>query len=380
MFRVKMKRHLNKYIFLLLLSFTAILIHGYQFGVSDQEIFIPYILKTADPSLFQNDILFTQPSANASLFYSFFGFLIEYFNIELVFFIGYLVFQFLFFDGIYRLSRVIFNQNLAYLTLIFLFRKYLKSKTKRIVSIFIGVALVIFLTNYIVLEIFRIPLIAQLQLVRSIAPIAYIALAIAPLFLIYQNLLLKTLGVIAFGALSLNLFYVFLFATVLFILSLIFVEKQTRDAIPAKEIALIIGSIFILHLLLNFNSYKNFQQKIQFPKQTNDWIEVQKWAKENTFKNDVFLVPPNRTGFRIFSQRPMVGDIKDGAVVIYSPSYANYWRQLMDDLENYYTFDEEEYANLQKKYQNEYVVTLKEHNLNFLPVYKNDSFNVFKID
>ena len=527
MFKVKMKRHLNKYIFLLLLSFTAILIHGYQFGVSDQEIFIPYILKTADPSLFQNDILFTQPSANVSLFYSFFGFLIKYFNIELVFFIGYLVFQFLFFDGIYRLSRVIFNRNLAYfslipflipkfiggtatftydpffgyrsiglifliyyitflirgafykattgailgmlfhplsiipnililpatilavsknkikdlviiilvlsisiglmlwiftvkanflsenfsdqewfsiirfrddylfpslwsvkgwlsmglyLTLIFLFRKYLKSKTKRIVSIFIGVALVISLTNYIVLEIFRIPLIAQFQLVRSSAPIAYIALAIAPLFLIYQNLLLKTLGVIAFGALSLNLFYVFLFATVLFILSLIFVEKQTRGTIPAKEIALIIGSIFILHLLLNFNSYKNFQQKIQFPKQTNDWIALQLWARNHTDKTATFLVPPDQTGFRIFSQRPIVGDIKDGAVVIYSPSYANYWRQLMDDLENYHTSDEEEFANLQKKYQNEYVVTLKEHNLNFLSVYKNDSFNVFKVD
>src|SRR3989344_4741007 len=111
MSRVKMKSHLNNYIFLLLLSFTAILIHGYQFGVSDQEIFIPYILKTADPSLFQNDILFTQPSANASLFYSFFGFL---------------VFQFLFFDGIYRLSRVIFNRNLAYFSLIpFLIPKFI---------------------------------------------------------------------------------------------------------------------------------------------------------------------------------------------------------------------------------------------------------------
>ena len=119
---------------------------------------------------------------------------------------------------------------------------------------------------------------------------------------------------------------------------------------------------------------------VQFPKTKDDWIDLQLWARNNTPKDAIFLVPPNQTGFRIFSQRSIVTDTKDGAVVIYSPFYANYWRQLMDDLENYHTFKEEEFAILQKKYKNEYVVTLKEHNLNFLPFYKNDSFNVFKID
>jgi len=517
---------MRHYFFIFCLSLLAILIHGYQFAVSDQEIFIPYILKSVDNSLFPQDLLFQQPSTNLSIFYSIIGFFTRFCNIQIIFFLGYLFFQFLFFCGIYRLAKIIIdNENLAYLSIVpfllpkfiggtatstfelffgyrligiifliyyliallenkflrsatiaalgiwvhplsiipsllilpifiiaksknvlkdffcamiifgvilipfifvaqhsllsqtwyikdelwlsiikfrndylfistwesrgwlafglylslsFLFLPKLEGKVKKTILLFIIISLSVFIFNYLILEVFRIPLIAQFQLVRSITPIAYVSLAITPLFLIYKNLLLKTLGIIAFGALSLNLFSVFLFTTAFFILSLIFVEKKTRGTIPAKEIALIIGSIYILHLLLNFNSFRNFQQKIQFPKQTNDWMDLQLWARNHTDKTATFLVPSNQTGFRIFSQRPIIGDIKDGAVVIYSPSFARQWFMVIKDLNNYDNFNEKDILKLKEKYNFHYVVSRSE-NLFFKLKYENNSFRVYEI-
>src|SRR3990167_3148588 len=113
---------MKHYLAILVLSIIAILIHGYQFAVSDQEIFIPYILKTADNSLFLQDLLFQQPSTNLSIFYSIIGFLTRFLDIQVFFFIGYLIFQFLFFCGIYRFAKIILkDENLAYLSLIPLF-------------------------------------------------------------------------------------------------------------------------------------------------------------------------------------------------------------------------------------------------------------------
>ena len=113
------KEKLTHYLITLLASIAAVVTHGYQFAVSDQEIFIPYVLKWEDPSLFANDQLFNQPSAGASLFYPIFGLLARYFNLEAIFFLGYLIFQLFFFLAIYRLAFVILkDRKLAYLALL----------------------------------------------------------------------------------------------------------------------------------------------------------------------------------------------------------------------------------------------------------------------
>src|SRR3989344_8385906 len=113
------KEKLTHYLITLLASIAAVVTHGYQFAVSDQEIFIPYVLKLKDPTLFANDQLFNQPSAGASLFYPIFGLLAKAIDLEAVFFLNYLIFQFFFFLAIYRLSHVILkDQRLAYLALL----------------------------------------------------------------------------------------------------------------------------------------------------------------------------------------------------------------------------------------------------------------------
>ena len=126
-------------------------------------------------------------------------------------------------------------------------------------------------------------------------------------------------------------------------------------------------------------SFSSSQTTIQFPKAKDDWIDLQLWAKNNTSKEAIFLVPPYQTGFRIFSERSIIGDIKDGAVVMYSPVYAVKWSTLMQDLAGYDNFQHADFENLDAKYNFDYLVTLLIENLNFEKVYENTSFIIYKI-
>src|SRR3989344_6791415 len=138
------KEKLTHYLIILLASIVAIASHGYQFAASDQEIFIPYILKWKDPSLFPSDLLFNQPSANASLFYPVFGFLSRFADLQAIFFLSYLIFNFLFFLAIYSLSYVILkNRKLSYLALLpFFLPKFIGGTATFTFDIFFGYRLI----------------------------------------------------------------------------------------------------------------------------------------------------------------------------------------------------------------------------------------------
>lgn len=56
------------------------------------------------------------------------------------------------------------------------------------------------------------------------------------------------------------------------------------------------------------------------------WFDVQRWAGANTNPEDLFLTPPDCEGFRVYSHRPVVGEWKDGAAVLWDREYAAYWR------------------------------------------------------
>ncbi|MDO8487479.1 MAG: hypothetical protein Q7S45_04245 [Candidatus Curtissbacteria bacterium] len=510
---------------IILLSLSAFLIHGYQFAVSDQEIFITYILKSQDPSLFQSDALFNQSSAHLSLFYPVIGFLTKFVDIQVTFVIGYLIFQFAFFVALYRLSRILLKDNdLAYFSLLpFLLPKFIGGTAAQTFDLFFGyrsigviflvfylsfllekkyiksiffasvgflfhplsiipnilllpvlaiqssksrvfdslkyiilpmvigltlfaifgqsftnssplkdnlwlsiirfrddylfisswtlrawgafalyffliviflkkvqkslikpiiiisfVSLILFLINSFVLETLKIPLVAEFQLVRSINPIAYIGLALSPLFLVPKNYFQRILGGAAFIFLCLNLFDLFFATAIIFTFCLLLNRNEEKVKPRVFNPYAIPVITFILYIALNIPSYLNFQEKIQFPKKQDDWINVQKWASQNTAKSAKFLVPPDQTGFRIFSSRPIVGDIKDGAVVIYSPQYAIYWSNLMADTANYQNLESGDFLALKRKYSFSYFVTTALKNLPLEVVFKNNSFIVYK--
>lgn len=514
---------MKHYLIILILAAIALFVHGYQFGVSDQHIFIPYILKAADPALFPNDILFSQPSASASLFYPIMGHLSLYFDLQLIFLIGFLIFQYLFFIGIYKIAiKLLKNSYLAYLSLLpfvlpkfiggtatftfdtffgyrsiglifFIFflgflleRKYYlavivaavgiwihplsfipnllllpasvlifsKNKIKHITQSLILFSVLLFpflvvsntsllsllpnindqiwlevirfrddyifpalwnprgwlalimylsltlilmrhLNNYyqknikviiiaslmilafaaLMLDIFRLPALAQFQLARSISPISYLALILSPLLLVYKNTILKILGSISFIALVLNLFNLLAVSLSLFVLFK-FIRKdfnaRVQNIKTFTPLCLFILLIFVIYFGINIQN-----NNIEYPKKDSDWINIQKWAKSNLNQKDVFLVPWNQTGFRIFSNRSIVGDIKDGAVVMYSPSYAVEWSNIRNDISEYDSLTFKEFVHLKTRYNFNYFITRTDQNIGIQPIYSNSSYKLF---
>ena len=62
------------------------------------------------------------------------------------------------------------------------------------------------------------------------------------------------------------------------------------------------------------------------------WHAVQRWAAEHSEPSDVFLTPPYISGFRVFSRRPIVGEVQDSSAILWSSQYADYWRTWLERL------------------------------------------------
>lgn len=513
------------------LSLLAFILHGYYFGVSDQEIFIPYILKSTDNQLFPGDLLFNQSSANASFFYSLIALLSKYLNLQTIFLMGYLMFQIIFFFSIYKLAYVLtkrrdlaiaallpflvpkfiggtanytydtffgyrsiglvflifylvylfekkYNKAAAiaaigvwfhplsiipnifllpilvimenkshyrfiallkslffffmlvsplilfskvsglsnfrnmfdadwlsiikerddylfistwsitgwaalglYMVPIAMFLRKLEKPTQKTLRLIIITSFTVFLINAFALEILKIPAFAQFQLVRSITSLAYIGL-ILTVFLISSKYPWQFIfGTLAFVTLAANAFLLFMISIFVYAGSLILFRKSSAFSSGVSKayiLATLVLTLLVYALINNLNIPK-MRNRIQYPKANSDWIDVQKWAKANTKQDDLFLVPPDQTGFRIFSQRPIVGDIKDGATVMYSPTYAINWYQTILDLTNYEKLSDNDFIELRRKYYFSYILTASEKNLRFELKYKNKRFNVYKI-
>ncbi|MBD3183419.1 hypothetical protein GF312_14065 [Candidatus Poribacteria bacterium] len=112
----------------------------------------------------------------------------------------------------------------------------------------------------------------------------------------------------------------------------------------------------------------------------SDWVDVQRWCKENTPVDALHLVVRNTGGFRIHSQRAIVGDWKDGAPCVFSEKYAKKWWARMQELKGYDSFDEEKFKELKEKYGASIAVTRKSQKLNFPIMYQNNGFIVYRLN
>lgn len=521
------KEKLIHLLIIFFVSIVAIAIHGYQYAVTDQAIFIPYIHKIRDPSFFPGDILFEQSSATTSLFYYVVAQLTKFVDIQPLFFIAYLIFQTIFFFGIYLLSKTLTNnkylayaailpffipkfiagtsiytfdiffgyrsigllffiyylifalQNkfyrasifgalgilfhslsiiptlmilpvliisnskrkiktlliasvlffsisslllftssknfttlathafdkdwlsiikfrdeylfpsrwqpiewaaiLFYLIIIILSQNRLKTAVKKNINTITIVSIFVFFVNFLVLEIFKVPLVAQFQLVRAILPLTYIAFTLTPILIVNKNKLVQFVGFLVFISLSLNIYWLFAILLGLYILLHFFKSDEYYFRIQGQPIALVLILVITSYGILNWKSYKNLNQKFQIPKPKNEWIDVQMWARSNTNVDEKFAVLPRQIGFRIFSERSIVADLKDGAVVMYDPQYAKKWFEIYKDFEDFYVLKEDELQILKEKYHFKYIVTIKEHLLNFDIAYKNSYYVVYKL-
>ena len=153
--------------------------------------------------------------------------------------------------------------------------------------------------------------------------------------------------------------------------------------------------IILAYAFINQPAYKSINSHRDDP-----WKEVQSWAKYCTPADSIFITPPSVFGFRVFSDRAIIGEIKDGGMVNNSKKFALEWAHRMKLLgvENicsnnrghpeyqhclvsrYSTLNSKDFREINRKYKANYVVTSLDHSLPFPLIWKNDKYRVFEIN
>lgn len=127
-----------------------------------------------------------------------------------------------------------------------------------------------------------------------------------------------------------------------------------------------------------------------------DWVSAQRWAKENTATDAVFITPVYLEGFRIHSSRSVVLELKDGASSVYSLPFTFKWWGRMEDfgcragavpgglraeMRNLYVnFSENDIKKLSDKYKASYFVAEAGSGYKFRELYKNGHFSIYSTE
>lgn len=114
------------------------------------------------------------------------------------------------------------------------------------------------------------------------------------------------------------------------------------------------------------------------------WVDVQQWARDNTARDALFLTPAYLYGFRIESERPIVGEWKDGTQQYFSVPYASEWWNRMRDLKTetstatgYDDLTQNDVLAVRDKYGARYAVFLADKVLELPVAYRNPWFVVY---
>ena len=123
--------------------------------------------------------------------------------------------------------------------------------------------------------------------------------------------------------------------------------------------------------------------------QSKEWLETQKWAKENTPDTALFVVPPMETGFRVESERSIYGEWKDGAYAVYNPAFGSEWMRRMKNLgfegrERFRSLAENDYEIIKSEYKDKTtgIFALRKTNepgVKFSRVFSNKEYAIYKI-
>lgn len=264
-------------------------------------------------------------------------------------------------------------------------------------KLFLKICTGLFIFNFIITAVIPVISLIQLQLVRTvnfIFVIALISFAAANYKLISYShwvvklsSLLAITGVYFWGDHLTGWHFVIIWTLpVLLILfpKLLKLKSRRFFHLNLFLILILLVNLFIKLLIIKpqvfWPYYWHYPNALISVTDFPNWLAAQTWAKQNTPPETIFLTPPNFSGFRSFSQRSIVGDSKDGAVIFYTWEYTKLWQDKMEVLKNYTQFRESEFIRVQQQYPFQYLIVTSSHPaLNFQLVYKNSNFLIYKI-
>ena len=127
-----------------------------------------------------------------------------------------------------------------------------------------------------------------------------------------------------------------------------------RREAPRKRRVLTIALFLIVVGPLMGDNYR--RQRGRF--EQGSFRAAQNWARLNTPKNAIFLTPPKEAGFRVFSERGIVGEWKDGTQQYFDDAFSAEWGRRMDIVMalEYGRFTDEQIVSIARQFRASYVV------------------------
>lgn len=260
--------------------------------------------------------------------------------------------------------------------------------------------LILWLPGYLFTEVRPVPLVAFMQLFRG----TKFAMMIGLLYFAHHQVLRMSAGrarqtAVAWLALAVPvaLWAVGLIAGAILALPHLLVGGPRRSPAPAERWPLRIGIAGLL-LAMAGGGVMAISDRAEAD-WTNwwggvapEWYDVQVWVKEHSPIDTTVLVPPTTKGFRMFSERPIVGDLKDGGPHENNAGNMIEWWRRMQALgcraegphdivyEDFRSFTAGEIAVLGRRYDADLLVTYRDHRLPWEPIYANERWAVYRLD
>lgn len=137
-------------------------------------------------------------------------------------------------------------------------------------------------------------------------------------------------------------------------------------------------AVFVL-LRLGPESYGSVSQR--WRAEVSPWHDVQRWVRLHTPKDATLLTPPREAGFRVFSERAIVGEWKDGTQQYFDDGFALEWNRRMEAVgpDTYTRTHGRNLLAIARRYGASYIVLPREPMRQGLVLaYRNDSWAVYR--
>jgi hypothetical protein len=109
------------------------------------------------------------------------------------------------------------------------------------------------------------------------------------------------------------------------------------------------------------------------------WRDAQNWVRQHTPAHAVFLTPPRgENGFRVFSERTIVGEWKDGTQQYFDDAFVKEWGARMEALEGYDRLSDEELLAVAGRFGATHIVTAARPPRKLMLIYKNRQWAVYR--
>jgi hypothetical protein len=157
---------------------------------------------------------------------------------------------------------------------------------------------------------------------------------------------------------------------------LIVAGRQVGGRVRALAVAAVM--VFVL-VRVGPQTYGSASQR--WRADVSPWHDVQRWVRLNTPPAAVVLTPPQEAGFRVFSERAIVGEWKDGTQQYFDDGFALEWNRRMEavGLDTYAKTSGRDLLGVARRYDASYIVLPRQPvRQGLVLAYRNDAWAVYR--